>query len=99
MKWIVIRPGGAVALDAMPEPMPTDGFTWLDITHDEVCDKPELLRDAIEQLTGIRVFDLHLQDALNLQHPSYFDSTSRYNMLVFRKLASDVTPPLELRQP
>lgn len=93
MKWIVVTPTGATAFDAMPS-APADGFIWLDITHDEVCDRPELLRDAIEQLTSVRIFDLHVQDALNLQHPSYFDSTSRYNMLVFRKLASDAAPPL-----
>ena len=34
----------------------------------------------------MRLYDLHLQDASNLQHPSYFDSTNDYDMLVFRKL-------------
>ena len=56
---------------------------------------PEALREAIEKLTSVRIFDVHLQDALNLQHPSYFDSTSQYNMLVFRKLSSDMTPLAE----
>lgn len=97
MKWIVINSAGAVALEAPPDPLPADGFVWLDITQDEVHDKPEALRDAIERLTSVRVFDLHLQDALNPQHPSYFDSTNRYNMLVFRKLASDTAPPLAER--
>jgi magnesium transporter len=95
MNWIVIDAAGAVALDASPDRLPTDGFVWLDVTHDEVAANPEALRDAIERLTSVRIFDVHLQDALNLQHPSYFDSTSQYNMLVFRKLSSDVTPLAE----
>jgi len=97
MKWMSITPAGGVALDAAPAQPPTDGCVWLDVTHDEVDDQPELLRDAIEALTSVRIFDLHLQDALNQQHPSYFDSTSHYTMLVFRKLASDVAPPLSER--
>lgn len=94
MKWISITPAGGVELEATPALPLADGFVWLDVTHDEVSDQPEVLRDAIETLTSVRIFDLHLQDALNLQHPSYFDSTSHYTMLVFRKLASDAAPPL-----
>jgi Mg2+ and Co2+ transporter CorA len=44
-------------------------------------------RAAIEQATGAQLHELHLQDATNLKHPSYFDSTRDYEMVVFRKLA------------
>ena len=49
----------------------------------------------MERLTGVRLFDLHLQDAMNAQHPSFFDSTNDYQMLVFRKLSTGDAPPLE----
>src|SRR5690606_27593441 len=36
------------------------------------------------------VFEAHLLDAENPNHPSYFDATADYEMIVFRSLA---TPP------
>ncbi len=62
-------------------------FLWLDVTHDEVAADAELWRDQVEQLTGIRIFDLHLKDVCNLSHPSYFDATQDYELVVFQKLA------------
>jgi len=73
---------------------------WLDLLHDEVAADPERLLAPVQQLAGVRIFDLHVQDAINLQHPSYYDSTNAYAMLVFRKLASgDVTPLEEKARP
>ncbi|MGH8810124.1 MAG: magnesium transporter CorA family protein [Noviherbaspirillum sp.] len=69
--------------------MPAQGFLWLDATHDEVAADPAAWRDAVEQATGTQIYDLHLTDAINLAHPSYFDSTQNYAMVVFRKLALD----------
>lgn len=65
---------------------PGAGFVWVDLSHDELLAAPDAFHATVEQLCGARIHDLHLQDAANLQHPSYFDSTSRYDMLVFRKL-------------
>lgn len=62
-------------------------FLWLDVTHDEVAADAELWRDHVEQLTGIRLYDLHLKDVCNLSHPSYFDATQDYELVVFQKLA------------
>lgn len=67
--------------------VPGRGFLWLDATHAEVAANPEAWRDAVERETGIHVYDPHLSDAVNLNHPSYFDSTQDYGMVVFRKLA------------
>lgn len=70
-----------------PGCVPAQGFLWLDATHDEVAADPEAWRTAIERCTGIHLYDLHLQDIGNLAHPSYFDSTRDYALVVFRKLA------------
>jgi len=77
-----------VSLATTPSPTaPPNGFLWLDVTHDEVVANPDAWRDAVERATGTRLYDLHLLDAANLNHPSYFDSTQDYEMIVFRKLA------------
>lgn len=60
---------------------------WLDACHDEVSADPEAWRAQIARITGTQVYDLHLKDVTNLAHPSYFDSTQDYEMVVFRKLA------------
>lgn len=89
MIWVHIQPESASRLDIAPDALPAAGFCWLDLTHDEFSAEPEALRETVQRLTGVRLFDLHVRDAANLQHPSYFDSTAAYDMLVFRKLTPE----------
>lgn len=102
MNWVHVQPELARVLDGAPETPATTGFYWCDLTHEEFAADPEALRDTVQRLTGARIFDLHLQDAGNLQHPSYFDSTTTYEMLVFRKLTPGhdrkLTPLADLDQ-
>ncbi len=103
MEAIHVQSDQALRLEAAPTAPCASGFLWLDLIHDEFRADPEALRDIVARLTGARIFDLHLQDAANLQHPSFFDSTSQYDMLIFRKLSAPgdrAIPPLtELDQP
>jgi len=72
------------------EPIPRlspNSFLWLDAVHDEVAADAYAWRDRVERLIGTRIVDPHLIDAVNLGHPSYFDSTQDYEMVVFRKLS------------
>lgn len=73
---------------------PVAGFLWVDATHDEVIGDPDGFSALVERAGGARIHDLHLKDATNLQHPSSFDSTSNYDLLIFRKLAPGEGPPL-----
>jgi magnesium transporter len=83
---VLVTPEAASRLDQLPDCGTGTGFLWLDLTHEQFARQPEALRELVERLTGQRIFDLHLQDAAHLQHPSFFDSTSEYDMLIFRKL-------------
>jgi Mg2+ and Co2+ transporter CorA len=100
MNWLHVQPDAAIPLDAAPEAPATAGFYWLDLTHDELQADPEALRSTTQRLTGARLFDLHLRDAANLQHPSYFGTATDYDMLIFRKLTPgedrSLTPLAEL---
>lgn len=78
----------AVQLQDVPTTLPP-GFLWLDATHDEVAADVAVWRDTVERATGVHIYDLHLSDAINLAHPSYFDATQDYALMVFRKLALD----------
>lgn len=70
----------------IPDAVPLKGFLWIDATHEEVAADPEAWRNAIERATGVEIYDPHMTDTLNPNHPSYFDSTQDYGMVVFRKL-------------
>jgi len=39
----------------------------------------------------VRIFDVHVGDATNLSHPSFFDSSDTYEIVVFRGLAPQTT--------
>lgn len=67
--------------------IPTEGFLWVDATDSEVAANPVLWQEEIERITGTHIYDPHLRDATNPAHPSYFDATQDYAMVVFRKLA------------
>jgi len=78
---------GAVRLLPGPPPALRDGeLLWCDCHYDEA----RAWVAPVESLTGISVFENHLLDAENLLHPSYFESTQRYEMVVFRGLAFHV---------
>jgi Mg2+ and Co2+ transporter CorA len=95
MEAIHVLPDQAQRLETVPESPIDAGFVWLDAARDELAADSEPLREAIARLAGgARVFDLHLRDALNPQHPSFFDATSDYDILVFRKLARGESQPL-----
>ncbi|MBK8765154.1 MAG: hypothetical protein IPM01_11270 [Burkholderiaceae bacterium] len=73
----------AVVLTAPPDVGSVEGWYWLDCGYDDARSWVEPVR----HLTGISVFEDHLLDAENQLHPSYFDSTRDYEMIVFRGLA------------
>ena len=87
MDFWKIEPGKATALMAAGERLPEQGFAWLDLAYDEV----DLLQAEVERLTGVRIFDVHIGDAKNLSHPSFFDNTDTYEIVVFRGLSPQTT--------
>lgn len=82
-----IEPGKPAALTASGELLPEKGFAWLDVTYEEV----DQVHAEVERLTGVHIFDVHIGDAKNLSHPSYFDSTDTYEIVVFRGLSPEST--------
>ncbi len=67
------------------ETWPAEGFVWLDFNRDEAADWPARVVSL-----GLRgPHEGHVQDSLNPAHPSFYDSTSHYDMVVFRGLAPE----------
>jgi len=68
--------------------LPHEGFLWIDASQDDLKDLPAW-REQMHRLTGVYLHGLHLRDATNPTHPSYFDNTADYEMVIFRKLFID----------
>ncbi len=89
------RPAVTMAAD---QALPAKGYAWLDLAYGEV----EHLQPQVERLTGVRIFDDHVADAANIAHPSFFDNTDQYELVIFRGLAPEsgaekiVTRPMTL---
>lgn len=92
MDFFTITPQGAALSPKAPTQLPAEGFIWCDCLKDEA----RAWVEPVRQLTGITVFEDHLIDAENPNHPSYFDSTSRYEMIVFRGLVPPPATPQEV---
>lgn len=85
-------------LKAVPEQMPQDGFVWMFLERDSLRQNLEGLHRAAQHLGGSTVLDLHLQDLENRAHPSYYDYTSIYDVVVFRRLATSAEVDEELHR-
>ncbi len=85
MDLMTIGPAGASVVAEIPPDLPTGALLWVSCSYDEARDWV----GPVQRLTGIPVFDAHLLDAENRNHPSFFDATSRYEIVVFRGLSSE----------
>ena len=47
----------ASLLGEAPASLPQHGFLWLDATHEEVAAAPDAWRAAVEQVTGVHLYD------------------------------------------
>ena len=83
MQFLSIRAGVARPLDAAPDGLEPGGLLWVDCPYEEA----RAWVSEVQRLTGATIFEDHLLDAENLGHPSYFDSTHQYELIVFRGLA------------
>jgi len=80
-----IEVGKPIAAMAPGEKLPEQGFAWLDLAYEEIDQMPA----EVERLTGVRILDVHLLDVKNLSHPSSFDNTDTYEIVIFRGLSPE----------
>jgi len=81
--------------DALPAQAPSDGFVWIYFDRDEFETHKPLMQQAARQLGGSALLDLHNQDLASATHPSHYDYTSIYDLIIFRRLATQVETQTE----
>ncbi len=82
----------------LPEQIPAQGFVWISCARPAFEAAQADIQGLLQKLCGMALVDLHVSDLLNPQLPSTFDSTSQYDLLVFRRLARSA-PQAEPTQP
>ncbi len=75
-------------VDTVPDQPPGDGFVWIFLEQQEFEAAQVQLQHAALKLGGSPLLDLHCQDLASTVHPSRYDSTSIYDLIIFRRLAT-----------
>ena len=75
-------------LEALPDALPARGFVWIASARREFEVGSPVLQSRLHQWGCGPLVDLHVSDLLSNQLPSQFDYTSRYDLMVFRRLAA-----------
>jgi len=75
-------------------PLPDIGLIWADFPRDEA----EGWECWAEPLVGVALEPQHVKDSMSPYHPSFFDGTQDYDMLIFQGLGPNDDPfPIETR--
>ncbi|MBC5763470.1 magnesium transporter CorA family protein [Ramlibacter albus] len=94
---IVEFSGGTLRfLDTVPQHPPASGFVWIYLERDALDAHLSTLQHAAQVLGGSQLLDLHVKDLANRSHPSRYDYTSVYDLVIFRRLATEPETRAEL---
>jgi Mg2+ and Co2+ transporter CorA len=80
-----------------PAQVPAGGFLWIYLEREQLEENLPALQQAAQALGGSPLLDLHIKDLANRSHPSNYDYTSVYDLVVFRRLATEVEVQAELK--
>lgn len=68
--------------------LPENGFIWIDADPQELCQ----VLEKIHKVNGVTLNEEHIRDCQNLQHPSFYEKTMSYDILIFRSLIANLAP-------
>jgi Mg2+ and Co2+ transporter CorA len=83
-------------VDHLPQRAPAGGFLWIYLELEHLEQDIPALQRAAATLGGSPVLDLHLKDLANPAHPAQYDYTSVYDLVIFRRLASEAEVRAEI---
>ena len=64
----------------------TEGFVWCVLGRSELDSQLDALQSLVRSYSGQNLMQLHISDLRNAQHPSRYDYSSHYDVLIFRQL-------------
>jgi Mg2+ and Co2+ transporter CorA len=99
MQIVEFSPGTLRFADALPEHAPAGGFIWVYLEREALETHLPSLQRLSQRLGGSAILDLHCADLANAAHPSHYDYTSVYDLIVFRRLATQEESERERADP
>ena len=88
MHIVEFTAGSLRFVDAAPERAPDDGFVWIYLDRTDFVRHLDDVQAAAQRLGGSALLDVHVKDLASDSHPSHYDATSVYDMVIFRRLAT-----------
>ncbi len=82
-------------LEAVPAALPANGFVWIYLDQNDFERHRANIQEAAQRLGGSALLDLHCQDLASPVHPSHYDYTSVYDLVIFRRLATQAETQAE----
>ena len=86
MQIVVFTQGSLHFVDELPRNAPVDGFVWVFTDRESIAADLPKLQTLAQQVGGSALLDLHCQDLASQLHPSHYDYTSVYDLVIFRRL-------------
>jgi len=83
-------------LERPPDQPPASGFVWIILDSHTLAAELPAVQQAAQALGGSPLLDLHVKDLGNRSHPSRYDYTSIYDLVIFRRLATESEVRVEL---
>jgi magnesium transporter len=90
MQIVIFTQGSLQFADQLPSSAPSDGFVWVFTDRETMQTDLPALQTLSQQVGGSTMLDLHCQDLASAVHPSHYDYTSVYDLIIFRRLATQL---------
>lgn len=90
MQIVIFTQGSLHFVDELPISAPSDGFVWVFTERESIATDLPKLQILAQQVGGSVLLDLHCQDLASAVHPSHYDYTSVYDLVIFRRLITAV---------
>jgi magnesium transporter len=86
MQIVTFTKGSLQFAEQLPSSAPADGFVWVFVDREDFASHLPALQNVAQQVGGSVILDLHCQDLGSAVHPSHYDYTSVYDLVIFRRL-------------
>lgn len=95
MQIVIFTQGSLHFVDELPSSAPDEGFVWVFTDRESITTDLLKLQTLAQQVGGSALLDLHCQDLASATHPSHYDYTSVYDLIIFRRLATQLEMRVE----
>jgi magnesium transporter len=88
MQIVNFTKGSLGFVEVLPTAAPSDGFVWIFLDRESFANHLPAIQTIAQNVGGSALLDLHCQDLGSSVHPSHYDYTSVYDLVIFRRLVT-----------